>query len=209
MEDLYRVRYRSSNAGCPAYWGGQFSPDHFEWDPDAKWHGDIGVVKKKYRFDSDEKSISFDFYDFSGTYVVSSEFLDACTVCNAEFDTVPLDVRLKGGALPKKRYFILLTRSYQEVLDRERSEFVDATSMETGDLLGNPHFPGARNYERIDLFVPQVRDFPPLFVCIETGDLFATDGFKHVAEENQLVGLTFELIDDGYRYDPIGDLLSP
>ena len=209
MEDLYRMRYQPSNAGCPAYWSGQFSPDRFEWDPDGEWHGDIGTIKEKYRFDSEEKLISFDFYDFSGTCVVSSEFLDVCASCSVSFDAVPLDVRLKGGISPMKRYFILLPRSYLEVLDRARSEFVDATNMETGELLENPHFPAAKNYERIDLFVPQQRDFPPLFVCIETGDLFATSRLKRAVEERRMVGVAFDVIDDQYRYDPIGDLFAP
>jgi len=209
MTNLYRLRYRSATAGCPAYWSGRFSPDRFEWDPDANRNSNVASLKRTYRFDSEEESISFDFYDFSGLYIASSEFLNTCTACDASYDLVPLDVRLKGGAPPAKDYFIFLPKTHQEVLDRERSEFVDATNMETGELLENPHFPAAKNYERIDLFVPQQRDFPPLFVCIETGDLFATSRLKRAVEERRMVGVAFDVIDDQYRYDPIGDLFAP
>jgi len=199
---LFLLQYVDSYPGCPPYLSGEFNFSEFEWEP-LDPNAVNAVITKKYIFRSDMKYINFDYY--GSLRIASKQFLRVCDETNVEYRAVPLEIILEGGNKSEKSYFLLLFKNHMDVLDRDKSVFEDAKDPRTGELIEDKLYPGSNSYDKIDSFVPKEIEFPPLFICIETGDVFCTEVFEIEAEKLALLGLSFTKIDTEYKYDPFAD----
>lgn len=202
MEFLYFVTYKSDDDSCPIYTGGKNYKDN-EWTNDHEWRFNDPdpfkfEINSNYSLLIDEDFINLDFSD--STYV-SELFLKTLDELEVTYRAIPLQVILKNDKKTHKKYFILLLKGRYFLLDKEKSEFEFARDLYTGEVISSIFDEKENEYDVIEKFYIKETKIPELFICAETLDLMCTQRFKDKAEEKQLLGLSFELVQDGFKYD--------
>jgi hypothetical protein len=191
----------------PVRLSGSFNQPEFEWDILNPNSAKQVRVQKSYELkitDKSIKKIEADFYD-PDCPIVSERFLSICDELGVSYQKVPLKISFTSkNAAPHDSYLLLLCDS-AKLLDREHSEFGEDHIVETGAVMMNKHFPDSPIYSWIRKF--KVRSTQHhLFHCIELIRPVVSQKFKQMAEERNLKGLSFVPVDNGYQYDPWGDM---
>ncbi|MED5609453.1 hypothetical protein VV867_17275 [Pseudomonas sp. JH-2] len=182
--------------------------NHPEWEWNTyEPHPESITIQKDYKIkitDRHIKEFNADFYG-TNTYFVSEKFIEACNELNVKYRKIPIEIKFSNGERPPKNYYVFLPAQNLSLLDTERSIFQEEKDIETGRPMINNLFPPTPVYSWIKKFSPLSTKLD-LFRCTETMSLACSERFKNKLEQQQASNITFQPIDEKYRYDPWGEI---
>lgn len=206
-KNFYVLEYAAGESGCPHHLSGELNHESWEWSlfepqPDAV------EVNKEYVFTiSDEglKKITFDLYG-GDTYFVSGAFLDLCRHMKVAFRAIQIDIIMADGKKSDNDYWVFLPAQHLQLMDEAKSDFKYEHDLSTGDIVTYKSFPSSPIYSWIRRFTPKVGVDCHLFRCLENMNLVCSEDFRDECISRKLLGLKFTPVDEGYTYDPWGEI---
>ncbi|WP_201612409.1 imm11 family protein [Psychrobacter immobilis] len=202
IEQLYFVKYKSGEKGCPIYIGGKHLKDG-EWTGDHEWdyyNPDPfqSEVKSEYTLKMNESFIDLDYSkDF-----VSEKFLELLDELKIKYRSIRLEIILRANKNPEKKYYILLLVGRVFLLDEGKSKYQIARNLNTQEIIYSKVDSSAPVYSLIDEFYIKDIVTPHFFIAEEMGAVICTANFRNLAKDKNIRGIDFEKVEDGFKYDP-------
>ena len=202
IEQLYFVKYKSGDKGCPIYLGGKYLKDgkwtgNHEWDyynPDPFQ----SEVESNYSLKMDESFVDLDYSkDF-----VSEQFLKILDELKVKYRSIPLKIVLRGNKNPEKKYYILLLVGRVFLLDEGKSKYQIARNLNTQEIIYSKFDSSTPVYSLIDEFYIKNIVTPHFFIAEEMGAVMCTATFRDLAKDKGIRGIDFEKVENGFKYDP-------
>ncbi|WP_120807061.1 DUF1629 domain-containing protein [Yersinia sp. IP36721] len=200
--EFFVIEYAPDDAGIP----------HFmdkEWTPELPGY-DLFTAPPSLDDFSDNYAVKVKSYKLDGDYLlndnlISFEMLMLNSELNVKCISIPVNVYLYKNKAPLKKYFLFYLSSYLSIMDESKSVFTISKDIETGEL-NTPEAKGLDKvyYEKIDKFKVKDDIKEHLFFCKEISKPVCSLLFKRNFEMLKLTGVTFEKIDDNYKYDAWG-----
>ncbi|MFG1175844.1 imm11 family protein [Erwiniaceae bacterium CAU 1747] len=197
--EFFVIEYSPNDEGIPHFMDKEWVPELPDYDlftapPSPDDFSDGYAVKvKSYKLDGDY---------FPNDNLISSDMLMLLSELNVKCISIPAMVGLYKNKAPSKNYYLFYILSYLSIIDESKSIFTISTDIETGEL-NTPEDKGLDKiyYEKIDKFKIRGDVQEHLFFCKEISKPVCSLLFKSEFEKLKLTGVTFERIDDNYKYD--------
>ena len=187
IEQLYFVKYKSGEKGCPIYIGGKHLKDG-EWTGDHEWdyyNPDPfqSEVKSEYTLKMNESFIDLDYSkDF-----VSEKFLELLDELKIKYRSIRLEIILRANKNPEKKYYILLLVGRVFLLDEGKSKYQIARNLNTQEIIYSKVDSSAPVYSLIDEFYIKDIVTPHFFIAEEMGAVICTANFRNLAKDKNIV----------------------
>lgn len=196
MKNYYVISYLPDGKDCPYFVEKDWVPqlpyfDIYRNPPDRELFSDKYVLQAKTTRLNGDFLIEDD--------IASERAIQLISDFNTPYFSIPIEVNLQRGKVPKKKYELFYLTQYISILDIDGSIFATAASPGSPPESDNS---GRMYFDRIDKFHVRKDIESDLFFCIDISKAVCSGEFKSEYEARSLTGLKFTPIDESFVYDP-------
>ncbi|MFJ4065894.1 imm11 family protein [Pseudomonas sp. NPDC089996] len=195
--EFFVLKYAPNGADTPYFFETEWLPELPEFHYPTE---NPKNLNNEYQVKAEIEFLNADY--LPDQFLASRKFIDLCDELDVK--TIHRKVEINGLQGSIQNYFFFAPAERISLLDESRSEF----SRETDKHTGRPAISSEEDgqfpvYEAIDLFMT-LPSSAHLFFCRELKELVCSKEFQTRFIETRMKGISFESIDNDFRYSPWG-----